>query len=295
MKQPGKSEWIFVFGHPIHRTEFYKLLFFGLSTVVLLCGLVLYFCWGLLFPAPARASAVVAAESAVATEVITEFSKTELDLLFAQHRAATRYEEVKSIRAVGSYTSGEVEMEFTLFAKFPHFYKQSLKFVEGGLVEVGYDGTELWYHQTVAVLDESDAALMALNRSLVILEGSIPALVWASGSAGGSTVEFELMPDAEWNGRECRVVRQIGLLEVPVYHYIDTITGMEVYRRCTLAIDGRPPRQVELMYAAPLEGADYPIPAGFELWMDGVLYCTARFDQIDVNVGLPNFMFQERQ
>jgi hypothetical protein len=49
------------------------------------------------------------------------------------------------------------------------------------------------------------------------------------------------------------------------------------------------------MYAAPLEGADYPIPAGFELWMDGVLYCTARFDQIDVNVGLPNFMFQERQ
>ena len=136
-------EWIFVLGFPIQRSEFYKILFFGLSALSVVVGLVVYFCWGLFFPKAARDEEVVEAEQMIATEVITVGKKDKVDVFFENHFAATRYNEVESIRAVGTYTSGEVEMEFTLLAKNPHFYKQSLRY-QDRLVEAGYDGSGLW-------------------------------------------------------------------------------------------------------------------------------------------------------
>ena len=290
-EKPDGYEWIFVLGYPIPRGEFYKLLLFGLSALSIVIGLVVYFCWGLFFPQAARDEKVVEAEQEIATEVITEVIKSELDLFFEDHFAATRYNEVESIRAVGTYTSGEVEMEFTLLAKNPHFYKQSLKY-EDRLVEAGYDGEALWYRQSHPILDESDEGLLSFNRSLAMLECSIPALTWEHEQGEDSTVDFQLMPNEMWNQRECLVVRQIGLLDSPIYHYLDKETGLEVYRRSSVKIDERRRKDVELIYAAPLEDAKYLIPAGFELWVDGVLYCTASFEKIDVNPGLPNFLFE---
>ncbi|MFQ3224833.1 MAG: hypothetical protein ACI8Z5_001085 [Lentimonas sp.] len=292
--KPDGYEWIFVLGFPIPRSEFYKLLLFGLSAVSVVVGLVVYFYWGLFFPEAARDAQVVKAEQVTATEVITAELKGELQVFFEDHFAATRYNEVESIRAVGTYSSGDVEMEFTLLAKNPHFYKQSLRYKDK-LIEAGYDGSELWYHQSHAILDDSDEALMAFNRSLAMLECSIPALTWEYEKGEDSTVEFQLMPNEMWNQRECLVVRQIGLLDSPVYHYLDQETGLELYRRSSVKIDARRRKDVELIYAAPLEDAKYPIPAGFDLWVDGVLYCTAAFDQINVNAGLPNFLFKEHE
>lgn len=42
-----------------------------------------------------------------------------------------------------------------------------------------------------------------------------------------------------------------------------------------------------------MEGLDYPIPSGFELWVDGRLFCTAEFEKIEINRGLMNYLFQE--
>ena len=292
--KPDGYEWIFVLGFPIPRSEFYKLLFFGLSALSVIVGLVVYFCWGLFFPEVARDAEVVEAEKVIATEVITVEEKDDVEVFFEDHFAATRYNEVESIRAVGTYSSGEVEMEFTLLAKNPHFYKQSLRYKDR-LIEAGYDGSDLWYHQSHAILDESDEALMAFNRSLAMLECSIPALTWEYEKGEDATVEFQFMPNEMWNQRECLVVRQIGLLDSPVYHYLDKETGLELYRRSSVKIDERRRKDVELIYADPLEDAKYPIPGGFELWVDGVLYCTAVFEKIDVNPGLPNFLFEPRE
>ncbi len=293
-EKPDGYEWIFVLGYPIPRGEFYKLLFFGLSALSILIGLVVYFCWGFFFPEAARDEAVVEAEQEIATEVITEETKSELDLFFEDHFAATRYNEVESIRAVGTYRSGDVVLEFTLLAKNPHFYKQSLQY-ENKLVEAGYDGTALWYRQSHPILDESDEGLLAFNRSLAMLECSIPALTWEYEKGEDSMAEFQLMPNEMWNRRECLVVRQVGLLDSAVYHYLDKATGLEVYRRSSVKIDERRRKDVELIYSAPLEDAKYLIPAGFELLVDGVLYCTASFDKVEVNVGLPNFLFEAEE
>ena len=159
----------------------------GFGGVFFRFGAWVFFCGGFFFPEAARDEAVVEAEQEIATEVITEVTKSELDLFFEDHFAATRYNEVESVRAVGTYRSGEVVMEFTLLAKNPHFYKQSLQY-ENKLVEAGYDGTALWYRQSHSILDESDEGLLTFNRSLAMLECSIPALTWEYEKGQGNFI-----------------------------------------------------------------------------------------------------------
>ena len=88
-EKPEDYEWIFVLGYPVHRTEFYKLLFFGLSALSILIGFVVYFCWGFFFPEAARDEEVIEAEQEIATEVITEVSKSKLDLFFEDQDSHT--------------------------------------------------------------------------------------------------------------------------------------------------------------------------------------------------------------
>ena len=290
-EKPDNYEWINVFGNTIHRTEFYKLLFFGFLVLSVVLGSLGYLTWSYFFPAR---TVVTAADQVEAVEVMTEKVVDPRDVFFEQHFAATRYDEIESIRATGTYTSGDVEMELIFLAKNPHFYKQTLLY-EQVKVEAGYDGEQLWYQQSHAVVDDSDEALTVLNRALSMLECAIPCLTWEYEKGPEAKENFQLMGDETWNGRHCLVVKNLGLLESPVYHYIDAETGLEVYRRSSVAIDARRRKDVELFYLPPLEGSEYALPGGFELHVDGVLYCTATFDQIEINRGLPDFLFEARE
>ena len=293
-KKPDNYEWIFIFGQSFHRAELYKLVAFTLVALSTVFGVLAYVFWGYFFPEPIRDVAVVEAEQIEATEVITKEPDDPLDIFFENHFAATRYNDVESIRALGTYTSGEIELEFKLLAKNPHFYKQTLTYKDR-VIEAGYDGERLWYKQSHQILDESDAALLKLNRSLAMLECSIPGLTWEYEKGEEAEGDFQLMPDEVWNERDCLVVKNLGLLDTPVYHYLDKETGLELYRRSSVQIDARRRKDVEIVYAAPLEGCEYPMPSGFELWLDGVLYCTAKFDKIEFNKGLPDFLFEAKE
>lgn len=77
------------------------------------------------------------------------------------------------------------------------------------------------------------------------------------------------------------------------YHYIEKATGLEVYRRALMPITDRRQKELELYYALPLDGLKYPIPAGFELWVDGMLVFTVEFDQVEVNRGLASYLFKQ--
>lgn len=289
--KPDNYEWINVFGNTIHRTEFYKLLFFAFLACAVVVGSGLYLTWDYFFP---TRSEVTEADQEQAVEVITEEVVDPRDVFFEQHFAATRYDEVESIRASGTYTSGEVQMKIVFLAKNPHFYKQTLLYKDVK-VEAGYDGTQLWYKQSHAVVDDSDEALTKLNRALTMLECAIPCLTWEYEKSAEAKENFQLMGDETWDGRLCSVVKNLGLLESPVYHYIDAQTGLEVYRRSSVLIDDRRRKDVELFYLPPLEGLEYALPSGFELMVDGVLYCTAMFDKIEVNRGLPDFLFEAKE
>ena len=289
-EKPDNYEWIIILGHSVHRTEFYKLLFFGFMVLSVVVGSGLYLAWDLLFP---TRNIVTAADEAQAAEVITEAVVDPRDVFFEQHFAATRYDEIESIRASGTYTSGQVEMELIFLAKNPHFYKQTL--LSGGVkVEAGYDGSQFWYRQSHAVVDDSNEALATLNRALAMLECAIPCLAWEYEKGAEARENFQLMGDETWNERHCFVIKNLGLLESPVYHYIDAETGLEVYRRSSVAIDARRRKDVELFYLPPIEGGEYALPGGYELMVDGVLYCTAIFEQIEINRGLPDFLFEAK-
>jgi hypothetical protein len=287
---PKKSEWIFILGNPVHRTEFYKLLFFGFLALSVVVGIGLYFAWGSLF-------SVRNVETEIAREEAVEAMETKgldpLETFFQQHFAATRYNEIESLRASGTYSSGEVEMKLAFIAKNPHFYRQTLVY-KAAKVEAGYNGKKLWYSQSHEIVDDSDTSLSVLNRALTMLECAIPCLSWEYEKGLEGKQSFEIMDDEVLDGRECFVIKNLGLLDSPVYHYIDKETGLERYRRCTVKIDERRRKDVELFYLPPLEGSEYPLPSGYELIVDGVLYCTAKFDKIDINQGLPNFLFEPK-
>lgn len=292
--KPDNYEWINILGNTVHRSEFYKLLFFAFVVLSVILGLATYFVWPILFPEPTKSAEVIEAEQAEAVEVITEEEVDPLELFFEQHFAATRYNEIESIRASGTYSSGEVEMEIVFLAKNPHFYKQTLVY-KNTKIEAGYDGAQLWYAQSHPVVDVSDASLLKLNRALAMLECAIPCLTWEYEKGEESQGDFQLMAEDVWNGRQCLVVKNLGLLDSPVYHYIDAETGLELYRRSSVAIDERRRKDVELFYLPALEDSDYTLPSGYELHVDGVLYCTAQFDKIEVNRGLPDFLFQAKE
>ena len=293
-KKPDNYEWIFIFGTPIYRTEFYKLLAFGCLGCFTVLGVVGYFAWSVFLPKPARELAVVEVEQAEAMEVISTEPVDPLEQFFEQHFVATRYNEIESIRATGTYISGTVEMKIVFLAKNPHFYKQTLVY-KHTTIEAGYDGSQLWYAQTHPVLDAADSSLNAMNRALAMMECAIPCLSWEYEKGVEAQANFQLMPDEVWNGRACLVVKNTGLLDSPVYHYLDAETGLEVYRRASVIVDERRRKDVELFYLPPLENSEYALPSGFELHVDGVLYCTAKFDKIETNRGLPDFLFEAKE
>lgn len=291
-EKPDNCEWIFIFGTPIHRIEFYKLLAFALLGGVTLLGVVGYIAWGIASPKSAGEAALVEAAQAQAVGRVSAEPVAPLEQFFAQHFAATRYNEIESIRATGIYIASTVQMKIVFLAKNPHFYKQTVRYKQTS-VEAGYDGSQFWYAQTHPVLDTKDPSLNAMNRALTMMECAIPCLTWEYEKGTEAQANFQLMPDEVWNGRPCRVLKNYGLLESPVYHYLDSGTGLELYRRSSVAVDERHRKDVELFYLPPLADSTYALPGGFELYVDGVLYCTAQFDQIEINRGLPDFLFRQ--
>lgn len=203
---------------------------------------------------------------------------------------------MNSIRALGTYTSGDIVMQLTQLAKQPRYYKQVLA-LNGRELHAGFDGHELWFKQNHPIVDESDEPLMRLNRALAMLECSIPAIVWEYENALSNEEPevlnyFELLPEVEWQGRTCIVVKNTRMLDGPVFHYIDKASKLELYRRASVQISERSLRDVELFFKDPLEDSFYPLPSGFELWVDGQLYCTADFDKVEVNRGLAGYLFR---
>lgn len=290
MRKPNDIEpYVFIFGQSFPRSEIVRLcVIAGFAILMLTIGAgYLYLDWreGVEMREAKFEEQQRLEEIAAAQEV------DPLRKFFEGYLVQTRFSEVDSIRAVGVYDVNEIVMEFTFMAKRPRLYRQKLR-KDDNLIEVGYDGEEVWFQQSHDVVDSSDPSLMKLNRTLAILESTIPCLAW-DYDIEKPLDGLELMSESEWQGHACYVVKNTKLLdEAPVYHYIDKAMGFERYRRASIEIAPGRFRDVELFYDSPLAGAVYPIPSGIELLLDGRLFYKVNFDTVDVNKGVPTFLFE---
>lgn len=295
MKNKNKREtYVFIMGHAFPRSELIKLVTIALLVFLMLAAGAGYFYFDWLEGQKKRAENV---EDVLEFEEEAALAKAELNPLksfFETYLKQTSFDQVDSIRAVGPYEVDDVKMELTFLAKRPGLYRQSLR-LNDLLIEFGYDGEEVWFSQTHEVVDSADPDLMNLNKSLAILESAIPSLAWEYDPKVPIT-EFELMPDIVWEGDDCYVIKNTGLLEgIPVYHYIDKATGFEHYRRASVQIAPKRFKDVELFYDPPLADSKYPIPGGMELLLDGRLYYKVEFESVRVNPGLLNYLFEKSE
>lgn len=293
-EKPIRSDWVIIMGQSFHKVELLKLCIIFLLGLLLVIGIASFLLYDYLIITEEEAELVEVHE---VSKQGPEVEQHPVEYFIEQHFLKTRYNEVNSIRALGTYTAGEVVMDFELLAKQPRYYKQVLK-ANGRTVEAGFDGHTLWFQQDYPILDEEDKTLLELNKALAMLECAIPCLAWEYENGvteRGSEIlsAFEILPETIWNERPCIVVKNTQLLHYPVYHYIDKETGMELYRRALVVVGERRQKEVELFYAEPLEGLKYPIPAGFELFVDGHLFCTAAFDRVEINRGLMSYLFKK--
>jgi len=293
MKEKSEAEpYVFILGQPFPRGEIIKLSLIAFFVLLMstVGGLFIYKDWRKGQESRAAKQQEIQQMEA-ATAVLQKAQIDPLKAFFQSYLEQTRYDQVESIRAVGVYTVGDLSMELTFLAKRPRLYRQTL--TKGDqLIEFGYDGEAVWFEQSHGVVDSADPALMNLNKALAILESTIPCLAWDYDPKASSST-FELMPNVEWQGHACYVIKNTKLLEgSPVYHYIDQATGFERYRRASVQIAPRRYKDVELFYTPPAEGAAYSIPSGMELLLDGRLYYKVAFETVEVNHGIPTFLFR---
>lgn len=286
MKSPDDTEpYVFIFGQSFPRSEIIRLCFIAGFTIVMIIlmigGVFLYL----------NSREGVEVREAKFEELAAVKAVDPLRQFYGGYLRKTRFDQVDSIRAVGIYDVNEIEMEFTFMAKRPRLYRQKFR-KDGNLIEIGYDGEEVWFKQSYDTVDSDDPALMRLNRALAILESTIPCLAW-DYDIEKPLDGLELMSESLWQGHECYVIKNTKLFDdFPVYHYIDRLIGIERYRRASIEIAPGRFRDAELFYDPPLQGSVYPIPSGMELMLDGRLFYKVNFDTVDVNKGVPTFLFE---
>ncbi|MEO0508784.1 MAG: hypothetical protein AAF065_02860 [Verrucomicrobiota bacterium] len=281
--------YFFIMGQSFPRSEIVKLFtILGFLLLMIVVG-VSFFFFDWKKKQDLRSSQLAEQASLSGSEVQKAANPTVA--FFDEFLEQTRFDEVFSINAVGIYNVNGIEMNLQFLAKRPRLYRQTLR-KNDKVIEFGYDGETVWFSQSHDVVDGENEALMSLNRSLAILESAVPCLAWDYNSEE-SIEGFELMPENDWNGHPCYVIKNSRLLEnTVVYHYIDKESGFEHYRRASLQIAPRRYRDAELFYKAPLEGSEFTLPSGIELLLDGRLYYKVTFESVEVNKGLLNILFE---
>lgn len=285
-EKPKNYGWYTIFGHNFHWVELLKLGAIALFGLIV-AAILLYFTIG-----EQLRSGEMSTMSDVEETVLNIEELSPLEKFFDRYLADSGMAAIQSIRATGIYTVNDLEFELTFLAKSPRSYKQTMQLGDR-LIEVGYDGQEAWIEQSHEMIEVSNEPLMRLNQMLAIMESAIPCLAW-DHEFDNTEAGYELMPDSVFEGHDCYVIKNLRLIDgVAVYHFIDKNTLFEHYRRASVQIDERRFKDVELYYGRDDESIPRGLPDRIELLVDGVSFYKVHFNTIEVNAGLPNFLFRK--
>ncbi|WPJ94363.1 hypothetical protein SH580_13060 [Coraliomargarita algicola] len=208
-------------------------------------------------------------------------ARTPLERLLEQHMEATGFDQVNSYLVEGS-VGVDGHHEIVLIARAPNLYKYKTKYTaSGGMIEFGYEGSGSWLGGSDIEISRGAAEYYT---SLALLEGSLTHLAWSylssDASEYGLASVLELQPSETWNGRSCAVVLSHGILPIPMYHYIDSETFRELYRRAKLTnLDGDLV-EVGIRFDPPDESLHATFPKGYELYVDGKMLDDVAFSKL---------------
>lgn len=282
------NDWVLILGHPVEKRSVW--LFSIACALCVLAAVGLYYAFTVY-----RAAGEVEPLELVAAEDLPLESAGLIDplkALLARHIAAVGYDQLSCFLIRGDYQQeGLVDVSIRLMGRHPGLYKQVLEF-GGRKVESGYADGAIWGNAQQTLPTEGDSQMARENRLFLLLQLSIPALGWLDLSLP-LEASYELLPDEEWNGQTVSVIRNRSE-QVPILHYIDTETALEMRRAATISTEDGGEHLVELIFDAPAAGLPFTFPSGYECRLDGKLVNSVKFTKYDFDQWLPDVIFKRK-
>jgi hypothetical protein len=288
-----KSEdYCFILGQSVPKREVY----FGLAIILIVVFGMLAIAYYAYWPRSREVVAVTEEPEVLVIEAEQLEGETKrislLEDLLGNHVSRMRLKDMNSYMANGYIypESGTVE-KLTTLTRRPNFYKQEIEY-KNVILQIGYYNNNGWADQSRGVLN---AEVAEFNSGLILMECSLAHLAWSYQSPEalqhGLETVLELLPSEPWQGRTCAVVLSHSILPFPVYHYIDTETYEEVYRRARIP-KGSGFAEVEMHFDPTDETAPYGLPMGYQVFVDGELSFRVELERLRINQGLLTFLFQ---
>jgi hypothetical protein len=282
------NDWVLILGHPVEKRSVFMFLIFCALTVSAAVGLCYYF---VIYGAADELVPLKVVEVEDQSDASAEFPDP-LKALIARHITAVGYDEVSGFLIRGNYQQeGLADVPLRLMGRHPGLYRQVL-FFGGRKVESGYAEGAIWGNSQQTLPTEGVTQMARENRLFLFLQLSIPALAWLDLSLPLEG-RYELLPDAEWQGRLVSVIRNHSY-EEPILHYLDTETALEVRRAATVDTDDGGEHLVELIFAAPAVELPFAFPSGYECRLDGKKVNSVKFTKYEFDKWLPDILFERK-
>lgn len=289
MADDCENDWILILGNPIEKRS--VLIFVICCALTVLAAVGICYC----FMVYGAADEVVPLEVVEAESLpdASADSSDALKALIARHHTAVGFNELSGFLIRGNYQQeGLADVPLMLICRRPEYYKQVL-FLGSRKIDSGYADGAIWGNAQQTLPTEGDSQMARANRLFLLLQLSIPALAWLDLSLP-LAARYELLPDAEWQGRPVSVIRNISDQD-PILHYLDAETALEVRRAATIATEDGGEHLFELIFAAPAAELPFAFPSGYECRLDGNKVNSVTFSKYEFDKWLPDVLFEPKQ
>lgn len=212
---------------------------------------------------------------------------------------------IKSLAFSGRYYSGDQAYEFDNFAKQMKFYRQNIKMPRTETSAGSLRG-DYWEAVNGEPSVEPIVGVRQLNPYLLAMETNFYGLSWAFEESGFSALSL-LDVSAEFASKKCDAILNEALTSIPVTHYLDKETGLELGREASVTLQGKP-YKITIYYtykmedtpvtgtqsSASLSPADQPVMrlSGYRVILNDAELARAEVRSIRYNLGMPSWFFK---
>jgi hypothetical protein len=206
-----------------------------------------------------------------------------------RHLTATGLEGTESLIFEGTYLTRGVSFELLIFAKSPHYFRQRLRHHDLEII-TAWNGELYVEHNPLSQLGDQAVIRQNLNRLMLILQSSLATIAWQYLNDGSDP--FNWQEFTQIDGTKCAVLVNEELLEVPVQHYLDVKTGLELRRKVIFELAGEVASiRIDYDYD-PSPNGGLHLPKRYTLYLNELTIAEAELAQVRPNVGMMPWMFE---